>query len=117
MIKKKIIFLLIVFFNTGSFFSQSLTLVASNPVGDENILHTLKISTSTSSIVNYSDNDLNSSPLNKEVEKFMSFAKNKKGLQRITFDPATNTFSILSDTEFNIESLIHPNNSTLKPLE
>ena len=109
MLKKNIFFLLILCFSYMSSYTQNISLVASNQVDNDHVLHTLKLSSNNSS-ANYSDDNLVNQPVNQKIENFISFAENKKGVFRVTYDNATTTFSILSDNIFDIQYLINTNN-------
>ena len=109
MLKIHILKLFVIFFFSGGIYAQNLSLVASNQVDQDHILHTLKVSDNSTNSINSNDANLFSYPLSKKNQEFISFAENKNGVQRVTFDPATNTFSILSDKNFKIETIINSN--------
>ena len=109
MIKKNIFLLLILCFTYMSSYTQNISLVASNHVDNDHVLHTLKLSKNNSS-TNYSDDNLVTQPVNQKIENFISFTENKKGVFRVTYDNATTTFSVLSDNIFDIQYLINTNN-------
>ena len=90
-------------------FTQEISLVASNNVSDDRIMHTLKLTTNNLDNA-YNDDELSPIPLNKKIQDFIAFVENKNGVIRITYDRATNSFSILSNLKFNIQQLINTNN-------
>ena len=96
--------------------SQEITLIASNHVGNGQIIHTLKLASNNSGVY-YSDDVKTSSSLNKNIQSYIELVENKNGVIRITFDNSTNSFSILSDTTFNIQNVINTNNSINTNLE
>ena len=109
MISMKNIFLVLVLcLISSTILSQEITLVASNNVGDSQVLHTLKLSSNNSEII-YNDDANIASSLNKKIQSFIEYVENKNGVLRITFDKATNSFSILSDLKFNIQDIINTN--------
>ena len=116
MLKKNIFLLLILSFSYIASYTQNITLVASNHVDNNHVLHTLKLSVNNSS-TNYSDDNLVNQPVNQKIKNFISIAENKKGITRVTYDNATATFSVLSDNSFDIEYLINTNNPLNKPSE
>ena len=99
-----------------SSYTQNISLVASNHVDNDRVLHTLKLSKNNSSTY-YSDDNLVTQPVNQKIKNFISLTKNKIGVIRVTYDNATATFSILSDNSFDIKYLININYPLNEPSE
>jgi uncharacterized protein (UPF0333 family) len=113
MMKNYIFLILICFFSTGHILSQNLSIVASNPAGDNHVIHTLKLSNTSSSLAIQNDDSATIST-DKKNQEFISLIEQKNGVQRITFDNATSTFTVLSDKSFNITTIINSYNSSKK---
>jgi len=108
MMKNYFILLSILCFLNEGIYTQDLSWVASNQVDNDLIVHTLKVSKDVASSNNHFDDGPLSPILSQNIQNYISFTQNKTGVIRVTFDHATNTFTILSDKKFNIESIIKP---------
>ena len=85
-------------------YTQNLSVVASNKVAHNLVVHTVKISNSGLNV--HADTSPAPTENTAEIDQLLQTFSNFEGVSRATFDKATSTLTILSNLEFEIATAL-----------